>query len=782
MFYRKVILTAEVFIVFLPVAVFAGTIQLPQTGQTKCYSYPWTTIPCAGTGQDGEIQAGVPWPDPRFAVTYCDANAPCANQSTDCDTNPSTDVVMDKLTGLMWSRNGKITDWASWNGAIHYANNLTLCGYSDWRLPNINEIESLINADEPHIPTWLNTQGFYNMQSMNHYWSSTAYAFAPYRAFSLSSGVIEIELVNKDFYPSNSLIPGFVLPVRSGEIAGVVNLPETGQTKCNNEMGVEIPCAGTGQDGDIRAGVTWPNPRFTDNFDGTVTDNLTGLVWLKNANCIKTNYSSFDNDYTYGDGGVTWQHGLNFVKGINNGTYSQCGAGYSDWRLPNIKELRSLIDYSRYNPALSASHPFTNLSGWGSTYWSSTSYPYNGGVAWVVYMAIGDVFKYDMNNYGFYIWPVRSGQVGGSFDYYCDKDNDGYLSSLISGTCTGSGCVLVGCQTTPGNDCNDNDPAIHPGASDTNCNGIDEDCNGTPDDGYVPMPTSCGIGACASTGQLICSSGTLVDTCNPGTPQTEGPYGNPTCSDLKDNDCDGLTDALDPSCFPPDLLVSSWTAPANACAGATVSIKDTTKNQGTGTAGASQTCFYFSTNTTLDAGDTPLGCRAIPSLGAGAVNTGTTPVTLPNVSIGKYYLITMADDGKVVAESNETNNKKSKVIYIGPDLIVSALTAPTSATRGTTILIGDTTKNKGCGIAGASTTKFYLSTNTTINIGVDYELGVRSVPALGTNAISTGTTSVVIPAGILTGKYYIITNSDDANVVVEGNETNNKKTKAITIQ
>jgi hypothetical protein len=95
----------------------------------------------------------------------------------------------------------------------------------------------------------------------------------------------------------------------------------------------------------LRVGVAWPSPRFTDNGDGTVTDNQTGFQWLKDANCIKTKYPSYNNDGKAGDGAVTWQHALDFVKGINAGTYAKCGAGHKDWRLPNIKELESLIDY-----------------------------------------------------------------------------------------------------------------------------------------------------------------------------------------------------------------------------------------------------------------------------------------------------------------------------------------------------------------------------------------------------------------------------------------------------
>ncbi|MBI5195097.1 MAG: hypothetical protein HZA10_02105, partial [Nitrospirae bacterium] len=68
----------------------------------------------------------------------------------------------------------------------------------------------------------------------------------------------------------------------SNAFAGTTNLPQTGQTKCY-ALWSEISCAGTGQDGEILSGVAWPNPRFSVNGD-CVTDNLTGLMWAKNAN------------------------------------------------------------------------------------------------------------------------------------------------------------------------------------------------------------------------------------------------------------------------------------------------------------------------------------------------------------------------------------------------------------------------------------------------------------------------------------------------------------------
>ena len=95
--------------VLLPLGATAQTIQLPQTGQTTCYESYASGAPvgesgaplanCTDTGQDGEHQAGMAWPDPRFTVTYCDGDGPCGSQDADCDANPSTDLVVDNLTG-----------------------------------------------------------------------------------------------------------------------------------------------------------------------------------------------------------------------------------------------------------------------------------------------------------------------------------------------------------------------------------------------------------------------------------------------------------------------------------------------------------------------------------------------------------------------------------------------------------------------------------------------------------------------------------------------------------
>ncbi len=148
------------------------------------------------------------------------------------------------------------------------------------------------------------------------------------------------------------------------------------------------------------------SPRFTDNGDGTVTDNLTSLVWLKNANCIGTDNPGFDTDGTGGDGEVYWQTALNFVAGLNSGIYS-CGVTQTDWRLPNLKELQSLIDYNQVNPALPLGHPFLDVQlGYD---WSATTYVGNTSYAWSVYLSYGNVGTFGKMVNTRYVWPVRGG-------------------------------------------------------------------------------------------------------------------------------------------------------------------------------------------------------------------------------------------------------------------------------------------------------------------------------------------------------------------------------------
>jgi hypothetical protein len=159
---------------------------------------------------------------------------------------------------------------------------------------------------------------------------------------------------------------------------GTVSLPKTGQTTSY----------ATGDDGDLQKGVSWPNPRFTVGTGAEadcVTDNLTGLMWVKSPDSTKR----------------TWQQALDYASGL-----MRCG--YSDWRLPNRKELRSLVDYSKYNPALPTGHPFLNVQ--SVSYWSAATGAGNTDYAWDVHMWYGYVGNGYKTHGDYYVWPVRAGQ------------------------------------------------------------------------------------------------------------------------------------------------------------------------------------------------------------------------------------------------------------------------------------------------------------------------------------------------------------------------------------
>jgi len=80
-------------------------------------------------------------------------------------------------------------------------------------------------------------------------------------------------------FPDGSIQTTAVVP-------GVAPVADTGQQSCSDVDGVSIACGGTGQDGEYQAGVAWPSPRLVDNADGTITDLMTGLMWLQEADCL----------------------------------------------------------------------------------------------------------------------------------------------------------------------------------------------------------------------------------------------------------------------------------------------------------------------------------------------------------------------------------------------------------------------------------------------------------------------------------------------------------------
>lgn len=172
--------------------VFAAPADVAETGQTSCFDTLGTTIACTGTGQDGELRAGVAAPSPRFVVGS-GAQASC---------------VTDRLTGLMWMRApDNVT--RTWADALTYAEGLTLCGFSDWRLPNVNELESLVNMDVADQAAALNASGFSDVIA-DFYWSSTSFAGVPDNAWILVMNGGGMVLAAK-------AATGFVWPVRAGQ-------------------------------------------------------------------------------------------------------------------------------------------------------------------------------------------------------------------------------------------------------------------------------------------------------------------------------------------------------------------------------------------------------------------------------------------------------------------------------------------------------------------------------------------------------------------------------------
>lgn len=274
-------------------------------------------------------------------------------------------TITDHVTGLIWAQELSTSSY-SWADAVKYCDTLTLGGYSDWRLPSVKELWSIRDFSQGW--PWVDTDFFHLVgdgsdQRQQHTWTNKRYL-----------------VVSK--YQNDQVIrdPSFIVNSWTGHIKAMDGARFVRAVRGNQSYGIN---------------------NFVDNGDSTITDKATGLMWSKNDN----------------GKGLSWQEALAYAE-------SATTAGYEDWRLPNVKELQSIADYSGIFPAMDTIvfnlTQLTNIKGQIDYpfYWSSTSNPVEGsdgavevGTAYAWVLAAGyntDPNGYDLHGAGSIVFTPKS--------------------------------------------------------------------------------------------------------------------------------------------------------------------------------------------------------------------------------------------------------------------------------------------------------------------------------------------------------------------------------------
>lgn len=275
-------------------------------------------------------------------------------------------TVSDLVTGLMWTQspdlNGDGTinaqDKLTFSGAQTFADTLTFAGYDDWRVPSIKELYSLMNFNG-----FTGVGDFSSVPTNAVPYLDTNYFDFGYGDTSAGERYIDAQFATTTKYVSTTMNGAetmFGVNFADGRIKGY-GLNDHG----NGEKTFYVLL--------VRGGSNYGVNAFVDNGDGTITDNATGLTWMQvDSGALVSG--------TIVSGGLNWQEALNWCESLDY-------AGATDWRLPDIKELHSIVDYTRSpdttnSPAIDSLFQSTyltngiNNNGYPNYghYWSSTTH------------------------------------------------------------------------------------------------------------------------------------------------------------------------------------------------------------------------------------------------------------------------------------------------------------------------------------------------------------------------------------------------------------------------
>jgi len=266
--------------------------------------------------------------------------------------------VTDNVTGLVWQQSadtdgdGDIdaSDKLSYSAAIDYCDNLAFGGSDDWQLPTIKQLYSLIDF------TGVDPSGYEESDTSGLIpFIDTDYFDFAYGDTNAGERIIDSQYASSTLYVSDAdeeLL--FGVNFADGRIKGY------GTTLRGTDKTFAVACVQTNDTYGVNA--------FADNGDGTISDTATGLMWAQ------------DDSGTDAPAGLNWEEALAYVEELNAANY----LGYNDWRLPNVKELQSVVDYDRspdttdsaaIDPLFNAT-PITNEEGETdyAFYWSSTTH------------------------------------------------------------------------------------------------------------------------------------------------------------------------------------------------------------------------------------------------------------------------------------------------------------------------------------------------------------------------------------------------------------------------